>query len=121
MLQRFVLTVVLLPVSFAPVIAQEEVVSPKEIRETWVGKTVVGATTKGIPIALKLQGDGAASVMVGATNHAGTWRLSENGYCATWKTIRNNEERCLTVRKSGSKMTVINPDGSVNAEISEVK
>ena len=111
----------ILALLLASAVAQEQTISAKKIQDTWVGKTVSGITAKGVPVTLKLNSDGSASVLVGSTSDTGNWRLSEHGYCAAWKTIRNGEERCFTVRKNGTKMTVINPDGSVNSEITEVK
>ena len=106
---------------FAPVNAQEQPVMPKEIQDTWVSKSLIGTTANGAPLTLKLQPDGTASVAAGATNDTGTWRLSEQGYCTTWKNIRAGQERCFTVRRVGARMTVFNPDGSVSGQLTEVK
>jgi hypothetical protein len=104
-----------------PSAAQDSVMSAKDIQDSWVGKSVIGTTAAGAAVTLKLQNDGVASVTAGKINDTGTWRLSENGYCATWKVIRAGSERCFTVRKDGAKLTVINPDGSVNSVITEVR
>jgi hypothetical protein len=101
--------------------AQEQAVTPKEIRDGWVGKILVGTTASGAAVSLNLQADGTASVSAGSTNDAGTWRLSEQGYCTTWKNIRKGEERCFTVRRSGTKLTVFNPDGSVSGQFTDIK
>ena len=101
--------------------AQEQSVSPREIQDTWVGKTLIGTTGNGTPATLKLQTDGTASISAGSTNDAGTWRLSEQGYCTTWKNIRSGQERCFSVRRVGAKITVFNPDGSVSGQFTEIK
>lgn len=108
-------------VVFVPAYAQEQPVTPKEIQDDWVSKTLTGTTANGAPATLKLQPDGTASVAAGPTNDTGTWRLSEQGYCTTWKKIRAGQERCFTVRRVGTKMTVFNPDGSVSGQFTEVK
>src|SRR4029078_8835585 len=92
--------------------AQSEAVTPKQIQETWVGKNLVGKTAGGAPATLKLLSDGTAQLNAGTTNDSGTWRLSDTGYCTTWKTIRAGQERCFTASKSGDRITVLNPDGS---------
>jgi hypothetical protein len=94
---------------FVPAYAQEQPVMPKEIQDTWASKTLVGTTANGAPATLRLQPEGTASVAAGSANDAGTWRLSEQGYCTTWKNIRAGQERCFTVRRVGTKMTVTLP------------
>jgi len=42
--------------------AQEQPVTPKEIQETWVNKTLVGTTANGAPATIRLQADGSASL-----------------------------------------------------------
>ena len=101
--------------------AQEVPVTGKEIQDNWVGKTLLGTTAKGAPVTMKLLADGTATLLVGSTNDSGAWRASENGYCTTWKTIRAGEERCFTTRRSGSTVTVLNPDGSVSGQFHEFK
>ena len=101
--------------------AQEVPVTGKEIQDNWVGKTLSGTTASGTAVTMKLLADGTATLSVGNTNDSGTWRASENGYCTTWKTIRAGQERCFTTRRSGSKVTVLNPDGSANGQFHEIK
>jgi hypothetical protein len=101
--------------------AQEVPVTGKEIQDNWVGKTLSGTTASGAAVTMKLSADGTATLSVGNTNDSGTWRASENGYCTTWKTIRAGQERCFTTRRSGSKVTVLNPDGSANGQFHEIK
>jgi len=105
----------------APAFAQDEPVPPSEIKESWVGKTLVGATASGAPATLRLLPDGSASVSAGSTSDTGTWRVSEQGYCTTWKNIRSGQERCFTVKRAGTKMTVFNLDGSVSGYFTEIK
>jgi hypothetical protein len=106
---------------FVSAYAQEQPVMPKEIQDTWVSKTLVGTTANGAPVTLRLQPDGTSSVAAGSTNDTGTWRLSEQGYCTTWKNIRAGQEHCFTVRRVGAKMTVFNPDGSLSGQFTEIR
>jgi hypothetical protein len=114
----------LLSITSTMVTAQDGAVSPQTIQATWVGKTLVGTIgngpLKGKQINVNLNADGSAKVD-GAIVDSGTWRLSEQGYCAVWKTIRNGQERCFTVVRKGSEHLVINPDGSINNTITEIR
>lgn len=101
--------------------AQEHPVPAKEIEETWVGKTLEGTTTGGAAVTMTLGKDGNAQLNAGKTRDTGTWRVWEQGYCTTWRNIRAREERCYTVRRSGGKLVVFNPDGSVSGQFSEFK
>jgi len=105
-------------------LAQDVLLSPQDIHANWVGKTMVGVVASG-PSAGKMveftmHSDGTASVS-GAATDTGTWRLSEQGYCATWKNIRRGQERCFTVLRKGTEFQVFNPDGSISTTVSQVK
>ncbi|MBK7079552.1 MAG: hypothetical protein IPN24_07170 [Betaproteobacteria bacterium] len=104
-----------------PALAQDQPVTPKEIQETWVGKTLSGTNASGGPVTMKMQADGSASVAAGSTSDTGSWRLSDQGYCTTWKTIRAGQERCFTARRAGTRVTVLNPDGSVSGYFTEIR
>lgn len=106
----------------APSLAMAQAVSPKEIQDTWVGKSLQGATSAGRSFTLKFQADGVITISGDAANDTGTWRLSDDGYCTIWKTIRAGTERCFTVRKLGNgEIRVNNPDGSVSGFISRIE
>jgi hypothetical protein len=104
--------------------AQDSLVSPQEIQANWVGKTVVGllgtGSAAGKTVDLQLKADGT-SELSGAFLDAGTWRLSEQGYCNTWKKIRAGQERCFTVAKRGASVVIINPDGSINSTVVQIR
>jgi hypothetical protein len=106
------------------VTAQDGAVSPQTIQATWVGKTLIGTIgngpLKGKQINVNLNPDSSARVD-GAIVDSGTWRLTDQGYCASWKTIRNGQERCFTVVRSGNDHIVKNPDGTVNNTITEIR
>lgn len=104
--------------------AQDGPVSPQNIQADWVDKTVVGtvgsgpATGKLVEFTMKADGSAAVS---GVAVDTGTWRLSDQGYCATWKKIRGGQERCFTVVRKGAEFQVINPDGSLNTTVTQVR
>lgn len=101
--------------------AQERPLTPQDIKDKWVGKVAVGSTTNGMPVELKLQAEGLAAVVAGPTSDTGTWRLTEQGFCTTWKKIRSNQERCFTGVVQGSTTKVFNPDGSSAGQYTEFK
>lgn len=107
----------------APVLvsAQERALTPDEVKEMWVGKVAIGVTTMGAPVELRLQADGTASVVAGATVDSGTWRPFDKGFCTTWKKIRANQERCFTGVVKDSVTTVFNPDGSAAGKYTDFK
>ena len=88
--------------------------SPDEIRELMVGKTVlfrIGAQSGRALLELRLEPDGTASTTVGGGD-TGRWRMTAEGYCAQWKQLRNGEERCFVVKKVLGNHQVVAPDGS---------
>jgi len=105
-------------------LAQDVLLSPQDIQANWVGKTMVGVVgsgpSAGKTVEFTMNSDGTAAVS-GAATDTGTWRLSEQGYCATWKNIRRGQERCFTVLRKGTEFHVINPDGSLSTTVSQVK
>lgn len=104
--------------------AQDGAVSPQAIQSTWVGKTVIatlaGGAFQGKTVKFTMAQDGTVS-MEGALVDTGNWRLSEQGYCVTWKKIRAGQERCFTVVRKGSDQLVINPDGSISTTVTEIR
>ena len=101
--------------------AQDGPVSAKEIQDTWVGRDLTGMTASGHRASMRLEPDGKASVSAGSVNDTGVWRLSEGGYCTTWRTIRAGQERCFTVLRSGNAFKVMNPDGSLSGQFNAIR
>lgn len=104
-----------------PALAQEAAVSPSEIKDTWVGKELVGTTASGAAATMRLDAGGKASISAGTTSDTGTWRLSDTGYCTTWSRIRAGQERCFTVTRTGSTLRVFNPDGSLSGQFTSIR
>jgi hypothetical protein len=111
-----VMTLALLPLA---ALAQEDLLSPQEIQAAWVGKTVLVRTAANDMLQLKLNADMTATIEGSRISDQGVWRLWEKGYCAKWQKIRKGEERCLTVRRQSQE--IVNPDGSLNATVTEVR
>src|ERR1041384_3387396 len=97
------MAVIFASVAASYAVCQEVAMTPKEIRDQWVGRTLVGTSANGGKVTLMLRSDGSADLS-GAANDSGTWRVSENGYCTTWKKIRAGQERCFTAHRSGTKI-----------------
>ena len=68
--------------------AQPAPVAPAEIRDQWTGRTLAGRTPTGAAVAMTFGADGKATLS-GAASDAGTWRVSDDGYCTTWLRIRH--------------------------------
>jgi len=94
--------------------------SPDEIKQAWVDKKVFSRGSTGAFFDFYLRSNGSAEVVGNSGSDSGTWRLSDTGYCTTWKKIRAGTERCFTVVKKGSSLIVFNPDLSVAAEVLKV-
>lgn len=122
-MSRYALSAVaVLVLAAAPIVAFGQTFGPKDIQEAWVGKTLTGATGAGRSFLMKFSPDGTIEISGDAANDTGTWRLTDSGYCATWKKIRAGAERCFTtVRQTNGEFKVSNPDGSVAALISKVE
>ncbi len=101
-------------------VAQDSPMSPDEIKQTWVDKKVFSRAPSGAFMDFYIRSNGSAEVTAANWSDTGTWRLSEHGYCTTWKKIRPGSERCFTVMKQGTSVVVLNPDQSVAAEVLKV-
>ena len=113
-------TVVALSCVVTSVAAEEVLMTPDEIQKTWVDKKIFTRAQTGVLVDFYLKSDMTADLSGTGWSDTGSWRMSDNGYCAKWKRIRAGEERCFTVVKNGSTVTVLNPDKSVSGEILKV-
>jgi hypothetical protein len=101
--------------------AQDARMTPEEIKASWVGKKTLVRGASGALFDLYFKADGTIDISGNSFSDSGVWRLSDQGYCATWKRIRAGEERCFTVGKSALNLQVFNPDGSVSGTIVRVE
>jgi len=103
-----------------PVCAQT--LSPQDIKDTWVGKTLTGSSNNGVSFELKLAADGSSNIVFPNLSDTGTWRLSDDGYCATWKVIRKGAEACFTaVRFRNGEIKVMGVGGSASGYITKIE
>lgn len=107
--------------ALAGVQAQDVPVSTNEIQETWVNKTLSGRTANGGPVSMQLRPDGTGKLVVATIPYQGTWRISDSGYCTAWSGIRSGQERCFTVKRSGTEFVVFNPDGSESGRFTKME
>lgn len=97
--------------------AQDIPLTGEEIRKVLVGKKIFGRSGSNL-VEYRMNPDGTSEVSAGTSyQDTGTWRSTDTGYCATWKKLRNGQERCFTVVRRGGSMLVLNPDQSVGTEI----
>ena len=82
--------------------------------------TIQGGQLSGKTIEIHMKSDGTTDIG-GAIADTGSWRLSDSGYCATWKKIRAGQERCFTVIRKGAELHVFNPDGSINTVVTQIR
>ena len=108
-----VASILMAPVAFA----QDQAMTGEQVKAALVGKKVFGRSTSGGLVDFYMRADGTSEVAVGNLRDTGVWRITDNGYCNTWKTIRGGREGCFTVVKRGDKITILNTDGSVGTEI----
>jgi hypothetical protein len=101
--------------------AQDQAMTPDEIKSSWIGKKVFARSAAGGLVDFSMLSDGSATVAVGNTTDTGTWRLTPTGYCATWQKLRGGQESCFTVVRRGADTFVLNADGSVNTQILRVQ
>ncbi len=117
----YMMTAVLLGTFASASLAQDEVWPPSRIKAEWVGKQVFSRGANGVLVDFWLREDGTAAVAANNFSDTGTWRLSDTGYCTTWRTLRSGEERCFTVRSVRGQVQVFNPDGSLNTSVIRVQ
>ena len=103
-----------------------ETLTPQQISEQLVGKTLVGrdhlsGDKPSRPVVLQFQPDGTLAYEVqtqkGKSTDTGRWHLSDTGYCVTWAKFRAGEERCNTVQRDGDVYRTIHADGSPSMEL----
>lgn len=101
--------------------AQDGPVTIGELKEKWIGKTLSVTFPNRYNARLELRPDFTMQIS-GGFNDVGKWRWNEpQGYCATWNNLRAREERCLTVNRKGTEYQVLNPDGTLNGTVTEIK
>jgi hypothetical protein len=92
------------PVAFAPIAmaAQPGALAPEEIQTTFfTGQPFTASTTSNVKFKMTFAADGTMKRQPAAGGGAkgeGTWKLSKEGFCTTWKGSRTS---CFVVVKAG--------------------
>jgi hypothetical protein len=84
---------------------------PDQIQNLFTNKKVLGQAANGAMFDIQMNSDFTVTTSA-AGGDTGKWRLSEDGYCATWTKIRQGKEACFKVSQVGVNYFVIGPDGS---------
>src|SRR5437660_6217660 len=95
--------------------AAAEKVAPQDIKAAFgTGKAFTAEAPSGSTLTLTFNPDGSASAVQKGKKkgNAGTWRVSDTGYCTTWAKAT---EKCYTVQKNGDHYDVLNEKGIIVA------
>jgi hypothetical protein len=109
--------------SHLPAFAQDVLLSGVEIRAEIVDKKIFARSAgNGRLFDLLMRGDGSMTVAFDNNfSDVGRYRITEDGYCASWEKIRKGVEACFKVVRRQGKFVVLNAnDNQVSAEIIRV-
>jgi hypothetical protein len=100
-MRPLLLAIVALAASCAPV--QAAVLAPNEIQATFFsGQPFTSSTPSNVKFKMVFTADGKMTrepTAKGGAKGEGTWKLSKDGFCTTWK---GSSERCFKVVTAGS-------------------
>lgn len=92
-------------------------VGPEEVQRELVGKVWLVELPDGHRATEWVNADGTV-VIRGGLNDSGQWRLWEQGYCTSWRRMRQGAERCFTLdRTADGRYRIYKPDGAVSMTI----
>ena len=102
-----------------------ETLTPQQISEQLVGKTLVGhnhlsSNKPKWPVVMQFKPDGTVELEFNHNKNwsdTGRWHLSDTGYCVTWTKFKSGQERCNTVQRDGEVYRTIHADGSPSMEL----
>jgi hypothetical protein len=103
--------IILAGLAATSLVMANDFLKPNQIQSLLVGKKVVAQIGNGPMLDFQMNAD-LTTTTSAAGGDVGKWRLSDDGYCITWKKIRAGNERCFKVSKMGFGYFIINPDGS---------
>jgi hypothetical protein len=82
-------------------------------------RTIHGSSPDGLGLLGTYTQEGVARLDWGRGAAVGSWRIAEGKFCTTYPGIRNGEERCATVYKTGeNEYKAFLPDGTFNGTTS---
>jgi hypothetical protein len=100
--------------------AQDQFLTGDQIKAAWTGKKLFARSGSAGLLDMQLRADGTAQVSVGNMNDTGTWRVTDDGYCAKWQRIRQGAEACFKVMKRGDRTYTVGSDGAITSEVLRV-
>jgi len=97
--------------------AQPGALTPEEIQSTFFnGQPFTAATTSNVKFKMNFQADGKMTRLPagggGGGKGEGTWKLSKEGFCTTWK---NSKTNCFIVVKAGDNKWSVMKGASILA------
>ena len=82
-------------------------------------RTIRGSSPDGLGLTGTYTQEGGARLDWGRGAAAGSWRIAEGKFCTKYQGIRNGEERCFTIYKTGeNEYKAFLPDGTFNGTTS---
>jgi hypothetical protein len=82
-------------------------------------RTIRGSSPDGLGLLGSYTQEGVARLDWGRGAAVGAWRIAEGKFCTTYPSIRNGEERCVTIYKTGeNEYKAFLPDGTCNGTTS---
>ena len=76
-------------------------------------RTIHGSSPDGLGLLGSYTQEGVARLDWGRGAAVGSWRIAEGKFCTTYQGIRNGEERCVTIYKTGeNEYKAFLPDGT---------
>jgi hypothetical protein len=82
-------------------------------------RTIRGTSADGLAVRGTYTQEGGATLDWGRGSDEGSWRISGGKFCTRYRVIRNGEERCFTVYKTGeNEYQSFFPDGTFNGTAS---
>jgi len=110
--RRFIAAIIL-SVQAGSVEAASNLLSPDDIKAAFgTGKPFSAVSTSGMAYSFTFKPDGSALQVAKGKKKgtAGSWHVSDKGYCTTWGT---GKEHCYTVETNGNKYNVRGATGQL--------
>lgn len=89
----------------------QTMLTPEQIKSELAGHTMLAKTNRGQMFDFTMLANGTMKTD-SFGGDKGVWRLSADGYCATWDKIRAGKEACFQVSKPLLNYIVHGADGS---------
>ena len=97
-------------------VSAQTMLTPDQIKSDLVGHAMLGKNNRGQVFDFTMSTNGTMKTD-SFGGDKGVWRLSGDGYCATWEKIRAGKEACFQVSKPLLNYIVHSADGSFSTII----